>query len=381
MENINYKQLEIIKKFMNDVVVAFSLETYVTHFLKFVFDEKDLEFIFSNLDLENDKIKMAYDSLKQNLIDYNNRNSDDEYNFIKITDSKEFFMLLRNIYDYILNSPNKRKYNVSYFMRSIWLRMGSLDINDVNGFLKRELSFLVGEKIFNEVSAPFREYNDGIIYYSDEANDDFFETNSHIRFSLIKGEKRYDLPVVHYAFDVSNEEPICYIYGIQNISNEVKDEDLKDEFKEERKFLRNGKVSPEFIISLKLFIDLINSYGITNIKVPLLQVYNYPYHESLAKNIEDNYFAYDKEDSIKFEEMYKNNETSDALLDYLHTKKVYDRFVGKEDIISKNKTERLLDIFMIMEEKYNNIEFLNDPFIEGDTLIIKTTEEVKKPKR
>ena len=51
---------------------------------------------------------------------------------------------------------------------------------------------------------------------------------------------------------------------------------------------------------------------------------------------------------------------------------MYYRFVDKQDIISKNKTERLLNTFLVMNEKYDNIEFMNDPFIEDDYLSVKT---------
>ena len=33
-----------------------------------------------------------------------------------------------------------------------------------------------------------------------------------------------------------------------------------------------------------------------------------------------------------------------------------------------------------MQEKYDNIEFLNDPFIESDYLVIKVKKELKKTK-
>ena len=71
------------------------------------------------------------------------------------------------------------------------------------------------------------------------------------------------------------------------------------------------------------------------------------------------------------EKEYNDGNLTDKVLDYIHDKNMYYRFVDKQDIISKNKTERLLNTFIIMNEKYDNIEFMNEPFIEGDYLIIK----------
>ena len=40
-------------------------------------------------------------------------------------------------------------------------------------------------------------------------------------------------------------------------------------------------------------------------------------------------------------------------------------------MISKNKTERFIYTFMVLNEVFDNIEICNEPFIQGDELIIK----------
>ena len=191
-------------------------------------------------------------------------------------------------------------------------------------------------------------------------------------------KEKYSFPVVHYAIEYTEDKPVCYVYGIQNLDNQRKDDSVKEILKKYKKNLRNGKVSPEFVLTLKLFVDIIESYGVTDIRVPLLQVFNYPYHEYLSKTIEKDYANYTTSEKEYYDELINNDNDSVELLEYMFTKNSYDRFVDKEDIISKNKTERLLDTFIMMEEKYHNIEFLNEPFIEGDTLIIKINKENNK---
>ena len=56
---------------------------------------------------------------------------------------------------------------------------------------------------------------------------------------------------------------------------------------------------------------------------------------------------------------------------YEHLKKQYKRFYDKEDLVSFNKTERLVYTFMELEEKFKNIEILNEPFRSGEYLLIK----------
>lgn len=370
---MDYRKLDIIKKFINDIVFCMSRKEHNVDFIKFVFKEEDLEEIFSNLDLEYYKTQASYNILKKNIIDYNNR-EDKECTFIKIDDYNGFFTILRNIYDTMNNSKLKRKFDFIGLCKSIWLRMGVDDLENVNSFLKKQLSYLVGDYLFNGTYENFKDD----IYYLDESNDNFFETNNHIRFMIKKDNKRYDLPVIHYGITSMNSEIVCDIYGIQNLGNEVKDEELKDYLKEEKKFLRNKKVSAEFIISLKMFIDLINDYGIEKVRIPLLQVFNYPYHESLSLNVKENFELYSEDEVYLFEKMIEKGLFTDAVFDYEHNKKVYGKFVGKEDLISKNKTERLIDTLMVMEEKYGNIEFLTEPFIESDHLLIKTLKEKVK---
>ena len=256
--------------------------------------------------------------------------------------------------------------------------MGVDDLMHVNDFLYQQLNFLYGDKLFNGIYKTFEKYEKYKLVYDDLENEDSFETNNHLELSFInkdhkRGEERekYSLPVVHYAISYENDEAVCYVYGIQNLDSQRKDESVKEFVSECKKSLRNSKVSPEFILTLKKFIDIIKSYGITTIKVPLLQVFNYQFHEYLSKAIDRDYADYTEEEREKYETMEANDDLNSSVLCYLFTKHSHERFVDKEDIISKNKTERLLDTFMIIEEKYHNIEFLNEPFIEGDTLLIK----------
>lgn len=373
------KVFSFLKYFISNTVYEINNEYHMS-FIKFVFRSDDLELIENRLDMDNYRIRSGINILKRNIIEYKN-NDDEDTIYIKIDDCYKFFFLLNRIYEK-MKVANKKE-NAKDIIRSIWLRMGVEDIDHINLFLEKQLNFLYGDGLFNGIYKVFKNYDNYKLVYDDNTNDDCFETNNYIELSLInkdynnigKEKEKYSFPVVHYAINYEDGNPICYVYGIQSLNEQRKDESIKEVLKEYKKKLRNGKVSPEFVLTLKLFIDVIESYGVTDIRVPLLQVFNYPYHEYLSKAISKDFSNYTTKEKELYEEMYQTGAYSIGLIEYLYTKSSYERFVDKEDIISKNKTERLIDTFMIMEEKYNNIEFLNEPFIEGDTLLIKIKEK------
>ena len=375
---------QFLKFFISTTIIEINNE-YNMSFIKFVFNEDDLNFISSKLDMDNDRIKIGINILKRNIREYTN-NRDEDITYIKIDNTYRFFYLLSKIYNSFSIIQNTAARDL---LRSIWLRMNVDDINHVNAFLDKQLQFMYGNSLFDEKYQTFEYYDKYKLVYEDKKNEDCFETNRHLEISYInkdhsgnkKEKEKYSLPVVHYAISYENGNPVCDIYGIQTLKEQRKDDSVIDTVKQDKKPLRNGNVSPEFVLALKKFIDIIESYGVTDIRVPLIQVFNYQYHEYLSKAIERDYMDYSDEEKAKYDEMLENDDLTSSVLCYLHTKNSYVRFVDKEDIISKNKTERLIDTFMIMEEKYHNIAFLNEPFIEGDTLLIKINKESDKSLR
>ena len=376
---------EIVKEFLNKTIPDMNSREYDLSYIKFVFDEDALAEMLKIADSKKANDSVNY--LKQIHDNYRISKENEEDIFIEITDYKKFFSLLESLVTTYSEREYKNLLNSVNFIRSIWLRMSPSDIDNVNEFLEKQLAFLKFDNLLPYNKTLYKKHNDLDIVYKNKSNDDWFETNNHVTFSFVKEKledslfsknDEYNLPSIHYAFNKENNEPVCYIYGMQNLSNK-KDEKIKEEIKPLRKNLQNKYISPDFILSLKIFIDFLRDNNIENIKVPLLQVFNYPYHKHLSKSVNEAYLAYeDEKDSL--DEKYKSGEIDEKVLDYIHDKNMHAKFVGKEDIISKNKTERLVNAFFVMQEKYDNIEFLNDPFIESDYLVIKVKKELKKTK-
>lgn len=370
--------MENIKKvFLTKTITDFLSVEYGMPYIKFVFDEETLDSFENYLDKEdNDSYNKGLKSIdylkkiKKEALD----KKDDI--FIYIHDPDRFFWLLEKNIDIYSKSPGRKLHDSYNFIRSIWLRMSSSDVDNVEEFLERQAYFLKNDSLIQEYKELFSLDSGEVLAYRINDNDDWFETNKNIEFSIRKstdnffeGSKDYDFPVIHFAFSKEDGKPTCFIYGIQTLK-EIHNEEIKAELQPIRKELRNKYVSADFIISLSLFLDYLYDLGIKDIEVPTLQVFNYPYHEYLSNSIENNFSSYTEEDKKEIEKLYKQGDNSDKVQDYMHTKKMVSRFVNKQDSISYNKTERLIYTFLELINNNSNIELINEPYIQGNNMVI-----------
>lgn len=314
-------------------------------------------------------------------------NDKDNNVYIHVPDYKEFFYILYKIYtksDYSfylgLNRDN--------LINDIWIRMGVEDISDVMGFLKRQLEFIENERVLNEENhygGNFFDCDNIRVHYGNEKNPEWFETNRNLTFywSDISTDGPVDsvkfpymLPSIHYGLAKENEELTCYIYGIQNFCDnndwrlEKFSKDAKSQIKRFRKSFYNPYVSPDFVIAFKYFIELLQSKGITTIKVPFLQVFNYDYHTFLSEIFKDAYNSYSDAEKVKYEKMAEEGVYDREVQGYITDKIYFDRFSDKQDMISRNKIDRFIQVFMALSEKMDNIEVITEPALNGEFYII-----------
>lgn len=376
---------------MNDIKNVFLTKTisdllskeYNMPEIKFVFDETTLnsfeDFLDKNDSNSYNKGISSIDYLKNIFKDYKN-GVDGIY--ICIHDSSRFFFLLQKLIEVYSNDFDRKLLDPSNIIRSIWLRIGTSDISNVEKFLERQILFIKNYKVLPDYKELFYFDNNDILAYNIRENDDFFETNKNIVFSIRRssndyfvGTKDYELPSIHFGISKENGEVISYIYGIQSISN-IKDNEIKDSLQSIRKNLRNKYVSADFIISLSLFLDYLYDIGIEKVEIPVLQVFNYPYHEILSTNISDSFNSYTDFDRKEIEFLYENGNRSDRVEDYMHTKKMVSRFVNKQDSISYNKTERLIYTFYELINRYKSVELVSDAYGQSDNMIIKLNGKI-----
>lgn len=367
---------DIRKIFLTQTISDFLAPECNMSYIKFVFDKNTLMDFINHLDptdlyFYNEGLK----SIKY-LVDINkeyHQGKDDIY--IKVHDSNKFFSLLEKLIYYNSLKKERKLRDFNDYIRSIWLRMSPSDIDNVEGFLEKQLKFLKNDSLLPEYKEITRLNDRDVVAFRVKQNDDWFETNQNITFSIrrdtgsIIEDQDYDFPAIHYGFAKEDGIKKCYIYGIQ-LLNKNQDEEIREDLQPIRKTLRNKYVSPDFIISLSLFLDYLYDQDIKDIEIPTLQVFNYPYHEHLSSNIKNSYDGYSEEDKTRIEKSIEDGEYNNALLDYIHTKSMVSRFVDKQDDISRNKTERFIEIFQELMRINPSIELLSTPFMEGENLKI-----------
>ena len=366
MENIR-------KFFVNEIASNFMDPEYSVPYIPFAFDEKTLEELYSYLN-KNNQIK--YENGKKYL-DYlktikEKQDEGIDGLYVPIHDSKEFFNLLEEL--------SKKSKLLTY----LWLRMGVDDTENVEKFLKRQISFLKNYSVL----IPYKEIlslgEHRVLAYRIDTNREYYEADRHITFmirdssqDIYEGSNDYEFPAIFFGFTKENNKATCYIYGIQNLSS-FRDKNIKDDLQHVRKRLRNKYVSADFLIGLSLFLDFLYNLNVVDVVIPTLQVFNYQYHKQLSNSISDFFDSYSEEDKIKLEKLYAQGDRSDKVLDYIHTKKQVERFVNKEDLISYNKTERFVQMFYELQHLFNSFDIISTPFIEGENLIIKLHKKPKK---
>lgn len=314
------------------------------------------------------------------------RNFDENAPTIHVRNYVNFFNSLRDI-AFIL----KRKENMcSYYnylasiMKRIWLRMGPNDFYNVEAFLEKEVKFINEDLFVNEyiIEKKISQFNGKEVYAESGSNSTHYETFWNIAFFIkINENEYYNLPCVHYALSHENGELVCYIYGVQNHLKNNNNKKIIKELYELNKGIVNPDVHPRHVYSLILFLKLLSNHGIKHIKVPTFQVLSYHYHELLSKKIKNEFertWPQERIDSLKY--LYgwiKEREEKK----YQIAVDVYNRFVDKQDIISKNKTEGLINLIIRMKEHIENIDINVDIENQDWMLDIKMEEFKLKTKK
>lgn len=295
----------------------------------------------------------------KNSIDYN-------YPTIIIKDHIKFFGYLTEITNNSIKLHNKynrtkiSRQHLIYILKRIWLRLGPNDLNNIEEFLYKQAIFNSND-IFEEYK--FNKEREHIInnYYNynvsaeNSLNNTWDESTKCMSFKILTNSNYHTLPNIYY--DIIDNE--CYIYAIQNDRkpNKLKEIDklLYKDYK--------GIAQPNKVYALKLFINMLKEKGIKKIKIPTLQILNYDYHKILS----------DKEKK-SFNKMwpkeYIEKLTKEELIEYENDLLWYKHLVDKENIISKIKTEDLINLIYKIVNEDDNLYITNDIDI-SDTLDIK----------
>ncbi len=194
---------------------------------------------------------------------------------IIIKDLKELENALIN-YAHALNSfyagaNNLESYqNLSFFMNHLFFNMTYSDASDLISHIEKRTEFL-GDTHFQEYKNPTLFFKDGDIeyYVQNVVEAPGLEAPFKLIFSMKVDGVFYPLPLVRYAFDKNN---VCHLFAVQfgrgrlyNVDDEI--------YKKVVNKINSGvnkyrNVSPSFVLSFRLFLQLLGKYNISEIKVP-----------------------------------------------------------------------------------------------------------------
>ena len=262
---------------------------------------------------------------------------------IRVNDYDLFFKLLTSIVNETtkLSEECDKRISIMPLLRRIWLRMGINDVENVEQFLHKQLEFYADRTFDLDKDELVTNYKNCNVYRRTTINETWDESTRSMEFLMVSMDGMYELPRVLYDIDKDGN---CYIFGVQN-SNRYKSKSKKIEriIYKLNDGIQNPNVHPNKVLSLLLFIEQLESKGISRIIVPSMQVLSYRYHELLSEEA-----ASCKEADTSF----------------------YERFYDKQDLISRLKTEDLIYLMYRITEHNPNIEIINEVSLQGDCLIM-----------
>ena len=289
----------------------------------------------------NEKTKI-YDAI--NYIDYNKP-------VVEINNYKLFFTLLFDLVNTLHDEYNKKclydnNKTQLYFhlsLKYIWLRMTPDDYKNPEIFLRKNIEMIRNEtfdKYFNKEGQLLKVDDNHQICYKNKFSSTFDEENKEIVFYIknINGDIFY-LPTVRYGIYEKDNKKICEIGSIQNkyLTNSI-DFDIVNEY---RKTLNRGvpgylkqNVEPKKVLSLILFIKLLQENRIDEITIPTMYVLDYDFHNIWEKNNIDVF----------------NSRWSDYLInlypdEYEEEKEKFEKTINKVEFVCQNKSDNFIKLF------------------------------------
>ena len=281
---------------------------------------------------------------------------------IYVPNALDFFKelsIIANLYKNISKYNSPQKISKEFFKAGLWLRMTPQDFNDIHGFLERQIGFLYNICYLDNLDEiPYDKY---IITASNEVNEDMFESFNRMCFTIHDEENEelvYELPSIHYGIVDENYKKVCYIYAIQNMATGCQDKKIARALYHINKGVEKPTIPPAFVLAMKTFIDVLNRKDIAEIRVPLLEVLNYGYHQMITEEYGKRFET--EWSNEKIQSIFEENDQYE-INHYNIDKKIHDNYVSKEDAISKSKTEVFASIFYRLQEQYDDIDIdVND---------------------
>lgn len=362
---ISYK--ELVELFLNDTIPEIASEDEVPK-LNIIFEEEAYEYfryVMENPYTEDGWIIPNLE--KENIQKLRFLNDDESCPTAIIRDYQMFFYYLMEIVNQqlrlyeIYGERRSARNHCKCYMKRFWLRMGLEDFTNVEQFLERELTFIQNNNFeYLRLEKKITEFYGNDVYLCSRLGTTFDESTRQMAFWIqTQDKKKHDLPYIHYGITEENGKKVCYIFGVQNKFLRERIPKVERTLYKLNEVIEEENVHPSRVLVLQLFLSLLRKNNITHIKVPLLQGLNYRYHEIYSQNIKERYTKWDKNRIEEFQ-CLRGFHLKREINDYENDQIDYIRFVDKQDMISKLKTENLINLFMEVLHQDPELELLND---------------------
>lgn len=294
---------------------------------------------------------------------------------IFVKDYKIFFDLLKqycNKYIQLRKLDRFSKEDILDALRNIWLRAVSEDFNNVEAFLQKQVQMAEykEDKRFRteqEVEGiPFLEYQ--YLTIKSQPAQSYDENSLEFIFRLYDdAQHSIELPRIRYGIIEINGKKFCNIGSIQDKQRK------RDKKLEKNRYKINSNidsdclnVEPKNVISLILFISLMESMGIKYFQFSGLSILDYDYHELLS----DVYME-------KFKKLFPEDQQPRDIEYYEKCLKERDRYYQQQDRILEQKTTGLYNLVNRVLKHFTNGEIIAFPF-DADSHLTITIPDISK---
>lgn len=387
----------VSEKFITDTMYKMLFDEKQANF-NFDFREPEaIDFIESVFKKYCKKYESYRDTAPKVLESIKSKDFSDEKPVMIIHNYKDFFELLRQFYEQDIELYFERTgfsgfpcYEQTNCFEQIWLRCTPEDFINPEQFLRKSIS-MVKDHTFNKYNKETcignlsRFDNNPICVQNKVART--WDENSREFHITIYDKKNYDnmelfnrphysLPVIRYGIYEKDGKKICHIGSIQDKRfGDFTDENLSEYVNESRKCFNKGKlrsenfvekVEPAKLLSLGIFVDILNKEGINEIETPGMLVLDYDYHTKRSIQAKA---QFDKE----WTEYRKKQSPDRYKLDLEYLSMNY----NKQDTISEIKTERLIYTVKRMISHYPSGKINSYPG-DADSLLRLTIPPIKQ---
>lgn len=180
---------------------------------------------------------------------------------------KQYIVALNKFY--YQNGKLEHYHDLSFFFNILLFNMSNTDAQDLERYINR-CTLMFKEDILHEFVNKINIVNiENCNFYAQRVVENpGLETPFCMLFAMRRNNKNYELPLIRYTID----NDTCYIYAVQmgrGRTFNYQDLEYKSTINKVNQGLKKYRdIPPNFVLSLALFIKILDNYNISNIIIP-----------------------------------------------------------------------------------------------------------------